>query len=136
MAQIMFELFNVPAFHVSIQAVLSTYASGCTTCIVLDSGHSVSHVVPVYEGFPLSHTIQRLDVGGRDLTDVLVKQFGERGYSFQTPSERELVRDFKEKMCYVASDFQKELDTTTRPPPIPSSYELPDGQVLTFGDEL
>lgn len=49
----MFETFNCPTFYVAIQAVLSLYASGRTTGIVLDSGDGVSHTVPIYEVFLL-----------------------------------------------------------------------------------
>ena len=63
-ARLMFETFNVPAFYMCVNAVLSLYAEGRTTGCVLDCGDAVSWAVPVYDSYVLPHAIVRLDVAG------------------------------------------------------------------------
>lgn len=98
----------MPALYTSIQAVLSLYASGRTTGIVLDAGDGVSHAVPVYEGFQIANSVRRIDVAGRDVTERFQTLLRQAGYVFHTSAEKEVVRMIKEKVSYVAADTRKE----------------------------
>jgi len=131
MVSIMFESFGVPATFVSIQAVLSLYASGRTTGIVMDSGDGVSHTVPIYEGYALPHAVLRLNLAGRNLTEWMAKLLAGTGCQFTTSAEKEIVRDIKEKTSYVAIDFDQDQASA----PQTKEYELPDGKVITLGHE-
>lgn len=132
MAEIMFEKFKTPSFYVSVQPVLSLYAFGRVTGVVMDSGDGVSQVVPIYEGHSLSHAISRTALAGGDLTDYLMKMLSKRGYSLSTFGERAFVRRLKEKHCYVALDLEEEISTAASSSSIEESYELPDGQTITI----
>ncbi|XP_016988807.1 actin-like protein 53D [Drosophila rhopaloa] len=131
MTEIMFEGFQVPALYVAIQAVLSLYATGRTVGVVVDSGDGVTHTVPIYEGYALPHACVRVDLAGRDLTDYLCKLLLERGVKMSTSAEREIVRDIKEKLCYVSMNYDQEVDLAESE----GGYELPDGQKITLGTE-
>ncbi len=133
-AQVLFETFNVPALFTSIQAVLSLYASGRTTGVVLDAGDGVSHAVPVYEGFSISNSIRRIDVAGRDVTEYMQLLLRKSGYVFHTSAEKDIVRLIKEKTSFVAPDPKKqERDWTSgsaRGENQSVEYVLPDGHKL------
>ncbi|EDV98384.1 actin-like protein 53D [Drosophila grimshawi] len=136
MTELMFEYFRVPALYVAIQAVLSLYATGRTIGIVVDSGDGVTHSVPIYEGYALPHACMRLDLGGRDLTNYLGKLLMERGHTLSTSAELEIVREIKERLCYVASDYDEELHQfAQRKDELNELYELPDGRTINVGSE-
>ncbi|MBN3285571.1 ACT protein, partial [Polyodon spathula] len=136
MVEILFETFHVPLAYVALQAVLALLATGRSTGVVFDSGDGLGHSVPVYEGYGLPHAIQRFHMAGQDVTQQLKKLLQERGFSFRTSAELEIVREVKEKCCYVSQDYEAELrglrapDTDTE-----MYYTLPDGQVINMGNE-
>ena len=135
MGQIMFETFNVPSFYITNQATLGLYASGRVSGTVLQSGYGVTYAVPIYEGYTIPRGIQRLDIGGRDLTDYMMKLLAQKGYSFTTTAERESIRELKEKLGYVELDDFWNYTSEPRPEIKELSYELPDGSVVCVGDE-
>jgi len=131
-AQILFETFNVPALYISIQAVLALYASGRTTGLILDSGDGVTHAVPVYEGFALKHSIRRIDLAGRDVTEHLQLLLRKSGCYFHTSAEKEVVRTIKEKTCYISQNPAKEEEQENYKY---DEYKLPDGNIIKLNSE-
>ncbi|KAL3875061.1 hypothetical protein ACJMK2_037999 [Sinanodonta woodiana] len=135
MIQVIFEKFNTPAFYVAIPAVLSLYESGRLAGIVFDSGDGVSHVVSISEGHAHPCAIDRINLAGTDLSAYLKRILDERGYSFSESSELQIIREIKERLCYCALDFDKEMSSAASNSSVEKSYELPDGGVITIGNE-
>lgn len=131
-AEIFFETFRSPAMFFTPPSVLSLYASGRTTGVVLDVGEGVTHAVPVYEGFALPHSVTRSDVAGRDVTRHMQLLLRRSGLPFTTTAEADLVKSLKEEVCYCTpnpnNDETAEKDSRTQ-------YQLPDGQAITLSSE-
>jgi len=135
MVQQMFETYGFQRVYVSIQAVLTLYAQGLLTGVVVDSGDGVTHVVPVYQGFCLEHNVKRLDLAGRDITNYLIKLLLVRGYVFNRTADFETVRQIKEKFCYVGYDIEFEKKLALETTVLVESYTLPDGREIKIGAE-
>ncbi|KAM7538490.1 hypothetical protein Aperf_G00000077195 [Anoplocephala perfoliata] len=135
MCEVIFEKFNVPGLYIAIQAVMSLYSSGKTTGAVLDIGDGATHMVPIYEGHGLDHLTVRLNLAGRDITDYLKSLLFKRGYSLVSSAELEVVRDIKERLCYVAMDADEEFQRAQGDPTFERQYEMPDGQFIHISTE-
>ena len=136
MAKTLFEKFGAGNMQISIQAVLSLYASGRTTGLIYDSGDGVTHFVPVYEGYALKQSIERIDIAGREITGFMAQLMADNNTKMKTTAEMEIVRQIKEALSYVAADFDQELDKYNKnPDENVSVYELPDGTKIPVFSE-
>lgn len=131
-AEVFFETFGSPACYFAVQGVLSLYASGRTTGVVLNSGEGVTEVIPVYEGFQVPNAVKRVEVNGRDVTESLQMLLRKQGILLQSSAEWEIVREIKEKFCYVSKDIAKDENEWMEKG---EKHKLPDGKSITIGKE-
>ncbi|KAJ7142229.1 actin-like protein ARP6 [Mycena epipterygia] len=123
--------------------------------LIVDSGFSFTHVVPLMEGKVVWNAVKRLDVGGKLLTNQLKELVSFRQWNMM--DETYIMNHVKEICCFVTQDFKKDLETCRRDPKansIVQEYVLPDltkskagkirhaddipldtDQVLTMGNE-
>ncbi|XP_071487913.1 actin, non-muscle 6.2-like [Diadema antillarum] len=132
MTEVMIEKHDMPGIFFANAAVLASQRDS----LVLDIGEGVCQVVPVRDGEAIVHAVQRMDLAGIDLTNYLQNLLNKRGLSFVTSAEHDIVREIKEKVSYVAVDFDRETEVAaSAPESVNSSYELPDGHDITVGSE-
>ena len=106
--EIFFEKFSVPAFYLSIRAVLSLYSSGRTNGLVIDSGDLFTQLIPIYEGFTLKKSVSRMGLTGGNLTNHLVYLLSEYDYVLNK-NVFQIANEIKKTKCYVAFDYNEEL---------------------------
>lgn len=132
MTEIMFETFKVSGFYLCSQPMLSLYAIGRITGIVLECGEDSTYAVPIYNSLVIGSATKRLDIAGRQLTENLTEML-QKGYNLgKTGAALGVAQEIKEKLCFVAPEYNQEPTETTTG----KIYELPDGKVITLGDEM
>jgi actin len=136
MIQIIFETFNAPSFYLALQPALALYTTGRTTGVVLDCGHDVTHAVPIHEGKAIQNAIIGLNLGGRDITEYLARmQPFQYGSNREKETVRRMIEDMKERMDYVALDFEAETQKAILTTECNARYTMPDGDEIVIAKE-
>ncbi|EAY22239.1 Actin family protein [Trichomonas vaginalis G3] len=132
--QIMMETFKVPAYYTAYPGVLSLYANGMASGCVIDAGETITQILPVYQCFGMTHITGKVEVGGRSLNAYLKKLLNDHDITLPQQNEREIVRDIKEQLCYVATDFNNEVHNVDHESDS-SIFTLPDGKQIVLGTQ-
>jgi actin-related protein len=136
-AQILFEKFLVPGLYFSSHSLLALYSTGKTSGVVFDSGYSASHIVPIVDGSVQTQSIQRIAHGGKHVDQYLKKLLANKGCKVGSSAveTEKIVSKMKEKLAFVAVDFEQELDSSKQQAASDKEFELPDGTTVTLGSE-
>ncbi|CAJ1958531.1 unnamed protein product [Sphenostylis stenocarpa] len=103
---------NVPAVCAVNQATLALYAAKRTSGIVVNIGFQVTSVVPILNGKVMRKVgVEVVGLGALKLTGFLREKMQLNNLSFQSLYT---VRTLKEKLCYVARDYEAELSKDTQ----------------------
>jgi actin, other eukaryote len=125
-AQIMFENFKIPSFFLEQSSVLEMCSSGRTTGVLLNMGHTKNDVSCIYDGIVLPKT-ETSYLAGRDLDEHFCDLLNQSGVKLSRKNNHDIFKNIKEKVCYVR--FSDSIEKGVK------NYELPDGKVITIGNE-
>jgi centractin len=130
LAEIVFEELHHPALLFGVQGVLSLFASGQTTGVVLDVGDGVTQACPVVDGYSIRDATKRVDFGGRDVTRYMQNLLRQHGTFLDTSAEFEIVREIKETQCYVVLRSSDNKEVAAK------KHRLPDGTEVVLQSEM
>jgi len=130
--ELFLEKYQCNAFYPVLDSMLTLYAGGFQTGLVVEIGDSITRIVPIYEGYKIDHAVRILEISGRTLTKYMEKILGERGFSADSSIRKELVRALKEKACFVSLDYKEDLKRVEQ---YEKEYSLPDGSTISLSKE-
>lgn len=131
----LFEKYGFQGVNISIQAVLALNSQGLTTGFVVDAGDGVAHLVPVTEGYLEPSLVQRVNLAGQHVTQQLMKLLVGQGHPLNSRADLEMVRELKQKLCYVAYDLDAECKLAQETTLVDRQYTLPDSRTMRISAE-
>ncbi|CEQ39687.1 SPOSA6832_01233 [Sporobolomyces salmonicolor] len=72
MCELAFEQWEAPAYYAVDKAVMSSFAAGKGSALIVDIGEELLSVIPIYDGFVLRKAIQKQPSAGALLSEVLL----------------------------------------------------------------
>ena len=134
MAQIMFETFNVPTLCIGNQSYFSLCSSGRTTGINVELGEGITAAVPFSNGQKVEQSINKINICGHELYDYFNRLLTEIGFYSNTSMDKLAARDMMEKHCYVAFDFDKEVQKAKNTSDCYIYYDTYDNRSILLND--
>ncbi|BGP03131.1 Actin-related protein 6 [Rhodotorula toruloides] len=93
--------------------------------LIIDSGFSFTHVVPVLRGRIVTNAVRRIDIGGKLMTNYLKEIVSYRHWYMM--DQTSVMEHAKEEVCYVSTQWKQDLETANRDGnPLVRTYVLPD----------
>jgi actin-related protein len=132
LAKVFFETYQMPAIAIFPSAVMALVNAGLSTGMVVEIGEGMAHIVPIHEGEVLNYAVNRLPLGGVDVNENLKNFLMQEGINLNYSAQKEILRDIKEKLCYVAEDLNTESQNAYKMN-VRRPYTLPDGTVIQVG---
>lgn len=104
---------------------LGAMAAVCS--LIVETGYSFTHVVPIVNGEIIWSAVRRINVGGKLLTNHLKELVSFRQWNMM--DQTYVMNQVKETCCFVSNNFDTDLETckvSSRRNPIVQEYVLPD----------
>jgi actin len=128
--ELFFDKYQVMGFYPILDSLLTMYSGGFQTGLVIEMGASSTRIVPIYQGYILSHAIEVIQIGGTILDSFMFDQLQNAGFSTDSSVRREIGRVLKERSCFVSLDYNEDISHVKK-----KEYRLPDGDMIELGVE-
>lgn len=136
MAQVMFETFNVPFYYSNSQEFYSLLSNEIDEGLVCIMGYDSYQSVAFYYGISIPISLNTVNLSGNIISSYLCEILNDRGYTFATSKEKEIVNDIRYKLAYVVYDYNSNLQIAKSSSELDKNYTLPDGYEIILADEL